>query len=268
MDPNTNRRRILRSSIAWLLLANLLPQTGSAQPPTAHAFSVASIRPNLHGNAGGEGSEQETITLSPGSLLMRNVSLRSCIRWAYDLRDSQISGPGWLGSQRFDIAATSEGPTAPQEMRQMLQKLLGERFKLAVRREAKDATVYAMTVNKEGKLRPATGEASGLKPIAGAMEFRNYSMAALAERLGARPFNLDHFVIDKTGLAGLFDFEVKFAENAAEMKHALEGMERGTQNGPSMIAILQDQLGFRFKAQKAPVSSLVVEHAERVPTEN
>ncbi|QOY86912.1 TIGR03435 family protein [Paludibaculum fermentans] len=252
-----------------LLLASAAPQLGLAQTLSPLAFSVASVRPNQAGNAGGEGSERETITLTPANLTMRNVSLRSAIRWAYDLRDSQISGPGWLESQRYDISANTPGQTAQAEVRLMLQNLLADRFKLSVRRETKDLSVYAMTVKRSGKLTIASGGANSVLPNGGAIEFHNYSMAELAERLGSRPFRLDRPVVDKTGLEGVFDFSVKFADNASDLKHTLEGMEQGSADGaPSMITILQEQLGLAFKVAKAPVSSLTVEHAEKVPTGN
>src|SRR5438045_2529586 len=87
-------------------------------------FAVASVKPNLAGNAGGEGSDRQKITLSPSSLIMWNVTLRSCIRWAYDLRDYQISGPAWLASERLDITAKTSGDVPVKEMKLMLRRLL------------------------------------------------------------------------------------------------------------------------------------------------
>lgn len=252
-----------------LMLASTMPRVGFAQSLSPHEFSVASVRSNLAGNAGGEGTERDSITISPERLIMRNVSLRSCIRWAYNLRDSQISGPGWLGSQRYDIAANAPGQVSLDEMRLMMQKLLGDRFKLSIHRETKLLPVYAMTVKKSGKLNPASGGPTRMLPTGGAIEFRGFSMAELAERLGSRPFKLDRFVVDKTGLDGLYDFTVKLADDASHLKHTLEGMERGNADGaPSIISSLQEQLGLSFKPGKAPISSLFVEHAEKVPTGN
>ncbi len=240
----------------------------------AQEFGAASVRPNRAGNAGGEGSERESIQISPTSLTMRNVSLRSCLRWAYDLRDEQISGPGWLASERYDISATSEAETPVGAMKAMLQKLLTERFTMVVRRETKDVTVYSMTVRKPGKLRKAAaatppGDPTAL-PVGGSMEFRNYTMENLAARLASRPFRLERIVIDKTGLLGAYSFSIRFADDAAAMKHTLEGMERGSVDGglPSMITLLEEQLGLRFQTMKAPVSSLAVERAEKVPLAN
>ncbi len=118
--------------------------------PNPPAFDVASIKPNQMGNAGGEKSERENITVSPEGVMMRNVSLRSCLRWAYDVKDFQISGPGWLASEKYDIAAKTAPPTSAGQLRLMMQTLLADRFKLALHRETKDLPVYALVVGKNG----------------------------------------------------------------------------------------------------------------------
>src|SRR4051812_44111665 len=258
----------------YTLLTMMMTMTGldlnRAQAQPSAEFEVASVKPNRMGNAGVEGSEREKITVSPNGITMRNVSLRSCIRWTYGVRDYQISGPGWISSRRYDIAANAPGPVSVPDLKLMMQKLLSDRFKLTLRRESKDLPIYAMVTGKKGtKMKPASGGDGGMLPTDGALVFRNYSMPELAERLGARPFKLDRLVLDKTGLEGAFDFEIKFGDNAAEMKHTLEGMEQGgADQGTSIFTILQEQLGLSFKAQKAPVESLIVERAEMVPTEN
>lgn len=251
-------------ALAWLHLAD-------AQISPAPEFAVASVKPNPQGNAGAEGSEREKITLSPVGVSMRNITLRSCLIWAYDMRDSQISGPAWLASEHFDIVANASGPVSPDRLRPMMQKLLTDRFKLELHRESKDVPVYAMTLapKKTSKLQPATGEDSSMIPSGGAMIFRNYSMPDFADRLTSRPFKLDRLVIDKTGLTGIFDFKINFAENEAGMKHTLEGMEQGKADQvTSMLTILQEQLGLTFKPQKSPVETLVIDRAEKVPTAN
>jgi len=69
---------------------------------------------------------------------MRNVSLKSAIRWAYHVMDYQVSGPDWLGFERYDIAARAAGPVPEEQMRTMLQALLAERFKITLHRETRN----------------------------------------------------------------------------------------------------------------------------------
>ena len=83
------------------IAAALIALTSAA----AASFEVASVRISQLAKAGGEGSTRESIDPTPGSLSMRNVSLRSAIRWAYSLKDFQISAPGWMKSERYDIVA-------------------------------------------------------------------------------------------------------------------------------------------------------------------
>jgi uncharacterized protein (TIGR03435 family) len=237
--------------------------------PNSPAFDVASIKPNQMGNAGGEKAERENITVSPEGVIMRNVSLRSCLRWAYSVKDFQISGPGWLASEKYDIAAKTAPPTSNDQLRLMMQTLMADRFKLALHRETKDLPVYALVVAKNGRKlhEAAAGDVKGsMRPAGGGLEFRNFSMAEFAEQLAARPLKVDRPVFDKTDLNGTFDFTLKLADNMQDLKSTLEGIEKG--EGQAISTIIQQQLGLRLQPQKGPVEVLVIEHAEKVPTGN
>jgi uncharacterized protein (TIGR03435 family) len=232
-----------------------------AASPTDQAFEVASVKPDKLGNAGGETAPREKITVSPGSLTMQNVSLQTCIKWAYGLRDFQISGPGWLASEKYQIAAKAPGPAPEPELRLMLRALLSERFKLKTHMETKEKPVYELVVAKNGpKLHAATGGDPSFGPSAGELVFKNYSMADLADRLSSHPFKLDLPVLDKTGLDGRYDFALKLASNPDELKHTLEGMDQG----PSILAFFQDQLGLKLESRKGPVEMLIVESAAKI----
>lgn len=233
-----------------------------AQP----SFEVASVRVNPRGSAGGEGRERESIVASPGSLTMTNVTLNSCLRWAYGVRDFQISGaPGWFDTERYDIAARPSGPVSGREMKTMVQTLLAERFHLALRRQKKDLPVYALVAGKNGpKLRASSAEGpGGMRPGDGNLIFQKISMQEFADRLSARPFSLDRPVIDRTDLNGTYDFELKLADNATELKHSLE-----RNDGPSISEVVQQQLGLKLEPQKSPLDFLVIEHAGKIPVAN
>lgn len=233
---------------------------------SAHAFSqqfeVASVKPNHIGTAGGEHSPRETITATPGSLIMSNVTLQSAIKWAYGLRDFQISGPNWLTSEHYDIAA--KAPEGDQH--EMLRDLLKDRFKLIAHLEKKDRPVYALVVAKSGsKLRKSASDADcSLLPSGGELVFRNCSMPDLADKLANRPFKLDLPVLDRTGLDGRYDFALKLASNDNELKHTLEGMDQG----PSIFIFFQDQLGLKLESHKSPIDVLTIESVQKLPTGN
>jgi uncharacterized protein (TIGR03435 family) len=236
---------------------------------SAQTFDVASVRIDKVGSAGGEGQAGESITSTPGSLIMHNVTLRSCVKWAYGIRDFQLSGgPDWIGAERYDISAKAANKADDAELRRMLRALLAERFQLAVREERRQLPVYALIVLRaKAGLKPASdGGPASMRPGDGALEFRNTSMAELAERLASRPLSVDRPVVDKTGLNGGFDFSLKFADNAEHLKGALEDVDRGA--GPSLFSVIQDQLGLKLEAQKAELPVVVVERAVENPGEN
>jgi len=150
----------------------------------AVSFDTATIRVSPVGAKGGEG---ENLTINPGGVSMRNVTLRFCVQWAYGLKPFQVGTPGWMESDRYDIVAKSAGPVAVAQLRVMMQSLLAERFKLTLHHEPKEMSMYALLAGKKPKLQPAKGEGPGvMKPNGGALEFRNMTMAELAERLPAR----------------------------------------------------------------------------------
>jgi uncharacterized protein (TIGR03435 family) len=140
----------------------------------------------------------------------------------------------------------------------MLQTLLASRFKLALHRENKELSVYALVVAKNGqKLTNAKDEGGpDIRVSDGSFIFQNVSMPDFAEKLSDLR-TIDRPVVDRTGIQGVFDITLKSAASAM-----LED------DGPSVFTLIQDQLGLKLEAKKAPVEILIIDHAEKVPTEN
>ncbi len=61
-------------------------------------------------------------------------------------------------------------------------------------------------------------------------------------------------VIDMTGLEGPFDVRLKW--------------DADNENGPSLFTAIQEQLGLKLESRRGPMDVLVVDHAERAPSEN
>ncbi|HEY3738584.1 MAG TPA: TIGR03435 family protein, partial [Bryobacteraceae bacterium] len=200
-------------------------------------FAVASVRPNAIGNSGGKEGVDEKITVTPASVILSNVTLRSLIRWAYELSDYQLSAPSWIAYQHYDISAKASNEVPPHELRLMMRKLLADRFHLEIRSELKELPTYEMTAQpkKRDKMKPSTGTDPSMKFAEGTLEFHAYSMADLADRLATRPFKLDRPVIDKTGLVGRYDFTLAIADDVRGMKLAFEGMEQNNPGSPSIL---------------------------------
>jgi len=218
------------------------------------AFEVASIKPNVSGDG------HSSTHTSKGGATMRNVSLKQCIEMAYDVKDYALSGPDWLGSERFDIVAKPPSGTPEDQFKPMMQALLADRFKMTVHREPKTLSAYALVVGKNGPQLQKTevGDGShmnhdghnGKSKLTG----QRVSMPRLADFLARQ---LDRPVIDMTELTGVFDLKLEWADE-----------RQPTPDGPSIYTALQEQLGLKLEARKLPVEILVIDHVEKVPTEN
>jgi uncharacterized protein (TIGR03435 family) len=227
-----------------------------SQAPEPLAFEVASVKPNHSGRGDSHSdSDNDRITCV-------NMTLKRYIAKAYGVREDQISGPDWLGSERFDLVAKAPGQMHEADLMKMLQTLLADRFKVALHRENREGRVYALTIAKGGaKLKPveSTGNSSTNTSRA-AMTVKQASMEQVA---GALSRHVGFPVVDETGLAGVFDFKLTW-DPAADALSSDEARDAG----PSIFTALQQQIGLKLESRKRPVETLVIDHAERVPTEN
>ncbi len=201
-----------------------------------------------------------------------NITLRDCIRGAYRARDFQIVGPEWMTGARFEISAKLPPGASADQIPEMLQALLAERFKLEIRREQKEQSVYALVVGNGGpKLKPAEIKSDNQSPMAlgpdgkprPAMMFATTpagvvltapsatmaSLVGLMSRFTARP------VVDMTSIEGQYEFKLNFA---AETNLGLttgvvpgpDGAATSFEPAPS-VADAVKSYGLRLEARKA-----------------
>ena len=203
--------------------------------------------------------------------------------------------PAWVATDRFDIQARAEGNPTKDQMRLMMQSLLAERFKLAVHFETQVVPVLAMTLVKPGKtglkLRPHSEgvpcektpptndsrQAPGTEAFPSVCEVYAMTINSLAKAgsrnttldllAGALPSmgQLDHPVVDQTGLTGRYDFVIEWAPENNRPGPASDALPDLA--GPTFVAALREQLGLKLEPTKAPLPILVVDHVER-PSEN
>ena len=251
------------------------------------AFEVASVKPSSSASGrftlnGGPG------TSDPGRIGYTNITLRRILPIAYEVRDYQISGPDWLDVLRFDIAAKLPDGTTKEQFQSMLRNLLALRFGMIVHRESKELPIFALLVAKNGpKLKavvaatgePAEEQLATIRPAEGNDGFPRLSLPAPGlvietrngrARVTAREVPLTKFadllsgqlgrpVVDMTDLNGNYSFVLYFAP---EGPNASDGPD------PGIFSAVQEQLGLRLEARKAPVDLVVIDHAEKVPTGN
>jgi len=265
-----------RAAIPVVLLVALwaaAPWLGAlfAQAP---AFEVVSLRLNTSGDA------NAGFNIRPGgTLVANNVSVRMLISAAYRLQPSQLAGgPDWLATDRYDLVARAPAELTRETAEPLLRALLAERFRLASHRERRSLPVYALVRARadglgprlvassidcspaaaaarqkgEGAPVPAGRPTCSVSNSATSIAGGGMSLTALAEALAPR---LGRLVIDRSGLTGLFDFDIAFA---------------GQRPGPDDVSLetaLQEQLGLRVEPDRAEVEVIVVDTIER-PTEN
>jgi uncharacterized protein (TIGR03435 family) len=205
-----------------------------------------------------------------------NTTLTDLIGQAYTLHPRQIVGaPDWSKSDKFDINGQPdiEGTPNTEQRRGMLEKLLADRFKLASHREQRELPVYAIVVAPNGpKLTTSGGDPNGLPSLSfrglGMLPVTNATVADLARTLQGAV--LDRPIVDKTGLAGRWDFTLNWTPD--ERQFAEMGVRVPPPSGdpnapPGLFTAIQEQLGLKLDSTKAPVDVIVIDHVEK-PSEN
>jgi uncharacterized protein (TIGR03435 family) len=211
-------------------------------------------------------------------------------------------GPGWLRSDLFTIEATAEGTSDRTVMMgPMLRALLEERFQLKTHREVEEVPMYALTVAKRGlKIHPIGDDGctsyevakdlsrdafmaldQGPKPVCGNFMAvgdganRHWSLGGESlEKFANQVLSsvLDRYVMDRTGVTGLFNIRLDFGLDDSIRAGVFGG--RGVnppppdiEMGPSIFTALEEQLGLKLEKTKGPRGFLVIDRVER-PTPN
>jgi uncharacterized protein (TIGR03435 family) len=232
-----------------------------ARAAAGQEFEVVSVKPSPPGANGYH------MRSNQGRLTASNMSLRDLIVNAYQIRDYQVEAPDWLASVKFDVAAKfpealpGDREKYRTELGAMLQKMLADRFKLAIHRYQKPSSVYALVVMKKVKLQPAPEGPSQSHSNNTHYEGTSVTIPTFLEFLARR---LDLPVVDMTDLKGAYNIKLDWfpepkADPAAPAEHA---------EGPTLRDAIEDQLGLKLEMRKAPIETLVVDHVERAPTEN
>ena len=212
------------------------------------------------------------------------TTLKVLVAQAYDVPAYEIAGPAWIGEERYEIVTRAAPGTTAGQKRAMMRNLLAERFELVAHRETREMTVYVLVRAKGSpKLRvsPAGEAAANGNPGGINLEFAGPGRARIravrqtlgrfTEYLGSQ---LQRRVIDETGLAESCDFQVDFTPAEDQIPRGPQGEPMPLrrlppgEEGPSLFAALEEQLGLKLDSRKAPVEFVVVDRARRVPTEN
>ncbi len=240
-----------------------------AQNPAGRTqvFDVATIKVNRS-----EGGWRLQPTLN-GYTGMR-VTLRMLIQEAYGNYDDALfsGGPSWIGTEPFDLEAKFDAATMPgfgeltlDERRSMLRALLVERFQLKLHHQSQDIPVYKLVVGKSGsKLKPTRlreEQRGDVKRSACLVKrsrpgFFELEACTIPELAGILRQSAGRQVQDASGLAGRYDLELAWTPGEGPVSADDTG-------GPSLFTAVQEQLGLRLQAGRAPLDALVVDFAEQ-----
>ena len=252
--PKASLMRATSGGIIVFLAAGAVLGRPQDVPP---AYEAASVKLNTSGSSGSSSRG------SKGQIVFTNQTLKRLIERAYSVKPFQVTGPAWMETVSFDIAAKYPPDTQTDDRTLMLRTLLEDRFKLAAHRESKDLPGYALVVAKGGfKLKPVEPGGSSTDSNGGRLQTltaKKTSMGQLAD-LVAR--SMGEMVVDQTGIDGVYDFELRWAND--------DQTPSGTDAAavPTLLTALQETLGLRLQPKKVPTEIIVVDHVERAPSEN
>lgn len=276
------------AAIASAAVMSVAAQT----PPAKPTFEVASIKPvnpsagsivSLGGGCRGIDSkfwpDDELASVPLGRCVISGARIDHLVMYAYEVDAINMIGaaPGLeklvkAGGRRFDVDAKAEAPstTTEQQLREMLQNLLAERFKMTLHRDRRGVQGYALVVKSSPRLRDAGSDEAHKVTIDGSGDFaRAYkakdlnsgtgsitltcqktSISELMEILVSRlKIVQGGHVIDKSGLTGFYDFKMTW------------------ELGEPISNVLQSQLGLSLVSQKVPAEYFVIDSAQ-YPTED
>ncbi len=253
---------VLTSFLAAAHAPVVTAQSPGALPTAAARFEVATIKPH-NPDLRGFG-----IVITGRRFSGVNVSVGSLMTFAFTLHPRQIvDGPRWLESERFDIAAeAAEGDATP--MRILAQRLLADRFSLAFHQSKKRLSVYQLLpANTGSKLANKQGDPNGRGTFGfhalGAMEVHDATMAEFAGWM--QRYVVDRPVIDRTGLSGRYTFQMNWKADEFQFAPIAASLSPTPQNDelPDLYTTLEQQLGLKLKAAKAPIEVLAIDHLQQ-----
>jgi uncharacterized protein (TIGR03435 family) len=262
-------------------------------------FEVASIKPSPPVAPGGH--VDVGLHVDGAQVRCTWFSLTDYIGMAYEVKHYQISGPPWIASERFDIAAkVPSGERA--HIRLMLQALLADRFQMKMHREKKELPVYALTVAKGGVKMKEVAEGPEQTPgeanvaaqggpggvsvnLGGGSSFSFSPDGLVGKKLAMTGFSdtlarfMDRPVVDLTELKGAYDFTLEITPEDYRAMLIRSAIAAGVQlppealralelsSGDSLISALE-KLGLKLEPRKSPVDILVIDSMAKSPTEN
>jgi uncharacterized protein (TIGR03435 family) len=287
----------MKTSIA-IFLAVLLSIAVYAQAPSNKLeFEVASVRPSPQTKPDQVGIG---LRMDGAQAHISFFTLQSYIAMAYRVRLNQVSGPDWMTSAMFDVNGKLPSGGTHDQVPEMLQSLLTERFQLKLHREQKDLPVYALLMGK-GPLNlkevraadankpndainvAAAGSAAGVSVDLGNGSWYSFAdskfeahkmtldqLASMLERYVDRP------ILNQTDLKATYDVTLKLTPEDYRAMLIRAAVSSGVVLPPQALRLMEgnsaaslsdafEQVGLKMVARKAPLDMIVVDQVSKTP---
>jgi uncharacterized protein (TIGR03435 family) len=240
-------------------------------PKDAHpTFEVATIKP----------SDPNSQNLSALSEVGRHISftnqtVKGLIVFAYGMQEKQLAdAPAWLETEKYDLQGVPDIEGTPNllQIQEMFRKLLVDRFHLKTHMEKRDLAVYALTVSKNGpKISKSQGDPTAVGTtriihLTHQLVVLKVMNASLEDFLRQMKGILDRPLVDQTNLTGKFDFTLQWEPDESQLNilglHVSQPADN-TNAQPGLFTAIQEQLGLKLDAVKAPADVLAIDHVDQ-----
>ena len=246
--------------------AALKPMAADANP----VFAVATIKRPAPGTTG------KGFAVRPGQFDTLNTSLTDIMTFVYGVHARQVTnGPAWMATEFYNVTGKPDGEGQPNmdQWKEMMKKLLAERFKLKFHMEKKELPVYSLVIARTGsKMTKSQGNPAGPGGLIfrslGNLPAQNTTMAEFASVMQAAV--LDRPVVDNTGISGRWDFTLLWTPDESQFRGLgvnVPAPKDDPNAPPDLFTAIQEQVGLRFESTRAPVDVIVIDAADH-PTED
>ena len=240
-----------------------IPATKKAMPANADPdWEVVTVRP------GDPNGTESGIQVDGRDLVVKRHTVETLLLFGFGVHKTQVmNAPDWVRSERWDARGYADVPGQPSipQFQSLIRKLLVERFGLVQHTEKRDLAVYALTVGKGPlKIEKSAGDPNGLPQEQdndnGGIRSMHIGNMTMREFCLIMTFFMDKPVVDQTGLAGKYDFLLKYTYD--ESKAPADGSAPAT-----IFTAIQEQLGLKLEPVKTATDVMVIDKVER-PGEN
>jgi uncharacterized protein (TIGR03435 family) len=244
-----------------------IPEPPKSMDPNAKPkFDVVTVKPSDPDRPG------KLFTVRGRHVMTINTTLSDLITFSYGLHPKQIvNAPDWFGTEKFDVDGVpdTEGRPNSKQMKLLIQSALTDRFKLTFHHDQKELSVYALAIGKSGPkltdtIHQPNDPVNFLFRGLGDLMVSNSTMKDFCD--GVQGAVMDKPVVDHTGLTGRYDFTLKWTPD--ESQFAIFGGYKAPATEdpnapPALSTALQEQLGLKMDAVKAPAEVFVIDHVEK-----